>query len=348
MAEKRRVTQRDVALKAGVSQAIVSTVLTGREGRIRINEETRQRVLRAMRELGYVPNIAAQSLAGGMSRILGVFTYESVFPTSRKDFYYPFLEGIEEEAARAGFDLLLHTRTVGEGNRRSIYQGGTNRLLIADGTLLLGFMDPAHREELARVIAEGHPCVFIGRREIPGGGLSYVAADYAAATRQLVEHLAALGHRKFIYLAEDSQQESAIDRRRGYEETGVGPVLSLERGDFSLAEFKGLLRSGITAFVLQNDILARRLLAFIEELGLQVPGDLSFVVLGDPLSGEEEGAPDWTSFEIPRQEMGRQAVRLLAGHLLEGLSFPRQLSLPCALRMGNSTGPVPRRSRASY
>lgn len=341
MAEKRRVTQKDVALRAGVSQAIVSTVLTGKEGNIRINQETRNRVLQAMRELGYTPNIAAQSLAGGMSRILGVFTYDSVFPTNRKDFYYPFLEGIEEEASRSDFDLLLHTRTVGEGNRRSIYRGGTNRLLVADGTLLLGFMDPAHREELAQVIAEGHPCVFIGRREIPGGNLSYVTADYTAATWQLVEHLLALGHRKFVYLAEPKQQESALDRRQGYRETGVGEVVSLEPGEFTLACFKRLLRSGVSALVLENDRFARRLQGHMAELGLEAPRDLSYVVLGDPLSGEEDGAPSWTSFEIPRQAMGREAVRLLAEHLLGGLAFPRQLSLPCILRLGNSSGPVP-------
>ncbi|PZA06316.1 MULTISPECIES: LacI family DNA-binding transcriptional regulator [unclassified Meiothermus] len=344
MSEKRRVTQKDVALRAGVSQAIVSTVLTGREGKIRINEETRQRVLQAMRELGYVPNIAAQNLAGGMSRILGVFTYESVFPTSRKDFYYPFLEGIEEEAARAGFDLLLHTRTVGKGNRRSIYQGGSNRLLIADGTLLLGFMDTAHREELAQVIAEGHPCVFIGRREIPGGNLSYVSADYAAATRQLVEYLLELGHRKFVYLAEPNQQESALDRRLGYQQTGVGSVVVLEPAEFTLAQFKRLLRAEITAFVLENDRFARKLQSFVARLGLEVPRDLSYVVLGDPL-GEESGVPEWTSFEIPRQEMGREAVRLLVSHLLGRIGFPKYVSLPCTLRPGNSTGPVLQRNQ---
>ncbi|ADH65202.1 hypothetical protein Mesil_3390 (plasmid) [Allomeiothermus silvanus DSM 9946] len=338
MSEKRRVTQKDVALRAGVSQAIVSTVLTGREGRIRINEQTRQRVLRAMRELGYTPNIAAQNLAGGRSRILGVFTYESVFPTSRKDFYYPFLEGIEEEASRSDFDLLLHTRTVGEGNRRSIYRGGSNRLLIADGTLLLGFMDQAHREELARVIAEGHPCVFIGRREIPGGNLSYVTADYTAATRQLVEYLWALGHRRFVYLAEPNQQESALDRRQGYH--GVGELMALEPAEFTRAHFKRLLRAGITAFVLENDRFARKLQGFMTELGLDAPRDLSYVVLGDPL-GEEDAAPQWTSFEIPRQEMGREAVRLLVGHLLGRIGFPKQVSLPCTLRLGNSTGPLP-------
>ncbi|WP_337122356.1 substrate-binding domain-containing protein, partial [Staphylococcus aureus] len=88
-----------------------------------------------------------------------------------------------------------------------------------------------------------------------------------------------------------------------------------------MARFKRLLRSGVTAFVLENDRFARRLQGFMAELGLETPRDLSFVVLGDPLGGEEDDTPEWTSFEIPRREMGREAVRLLVGHLLGRISF---------------------------
>ena len=67
-------TQREVARLAGVSQAAVSQVLNGGEGGIRIPDATRQRVLQAMQDVGYVPNVAARRLAGGRNRILGVFT----------------------------------------------------------------------------------------------------------------------------------------------------------------------------------------------------------------------------------------------------------------------------------
>lgn len=335
MAAIRRITQKDVAARAGVSQAIVSQVLNDRSGNIRLNQQTRERVLEAMRELGYSPNLAAQNLAGGLSRLMGVFTFESVFPTDQRDFYYPFLEGIEEEAVRCDFDLLLHTRTVDQG-RRSVVRGGVNRLLIADGTLFLGFLDLQHRVELATVVAQGHPCVFIGRRELPGPGLSYVTADYTQATQQLVEQLLALGHRRLAYLAQDSDQESSIDRRAGYLALDLSPIYSMARGAYTLEVLRQLIHEGITALVLENDHFARKTIEYAQQLGLQLPHDLSFVVLGDPLEPSEGPVPEWTSFVIPRKAMGRAAVSLLADQLQGQAPSPQQIWLPCQLRQGNS------------
>ncbi len=67
------------------------------------------RVVTAVDELGYVADAAARSLAGGQNYLLGVFTFESIFPLQHRDFYYPFLVGIEEEAEQLGYDLLLFT-----------------------------------------------------------------------------------------------------------------------------------------------------------------------------------------------------------------------------------------------
>jgi DNA-binding LacI/PurR family transcriptional regulator len=338
MALRRRITQKDVAARAGVSQAIVSQVLNERTGNIRLNQQTRQRVLEAMRELGYAPNLAAQSLAGGLSRLLGVFTFESVFPTDQRDFYYPFLEGIEEEAVRRDFDLLLHTRTVDQG-RRSVVRGGVNRLLIADGTLFLGYLDAEHRRELAEVVAQGHPCVFIGRRELPGASLSYVTADYTQATRQLVEQLLALGHRQQAYLAQENDQESSVDRRSGYLAFDLPPIHAMARGAYTPEVLRQLIDDGVTALVLENDHFARKTLEYARQLGLQLPQDLSFVVLGDPLEPSEGPVPEWTSFVIPRKDMGRAAVSLLADQLQGQAPAHQQIWLPCQLRQGNSVAP---------
>lgn len=98
-----RPRQADIAALAGVSQATVSLVINNRSGKYRqITEETRQRVWAAVAELGYVANPAARMLAGGRNGLLGVYTFESVFPLDPRDFYYPFLLGVEEEAERHG------------------------------------------------------------------------------------------------------------------------------------------------------------------------------------------------------------------------------------------------------
>src|ERR671936_85566 len=110
----QRPTQADIARLAGVSQATVSLVLNERDAGVRISPATRARVLSVMREWGYVANASARSLAGGRNRIIGVHTFEPVFPTTSVDFFFPFLLVMEQEAAELGHDLLLFTSSGGE------------------------------------------------------------------------------------------------------------------------------------------------------------------------------------------------------------------------------------------
>ncbi|WIV61623.1 LacI family DNA-binding transcriptional regulator [Amycolatopsis nalaikhensis] len=209
-----RVTQAQVARLAGVSQAVVSMVLNGSDS-LRITPETRERVQQVLRTTGYTVDIMGRRLRGGSNQILGVFTYESVFPSGVADFYRPFLLGIEEEAEAQGFDLLLFTSGGRRDGRRRIYDHGTNRLRIADGSILLGrHNDP---QELAQLVEEQFPFVFVGRRESPTGPISYVGADYVAATREVHERLWALGHRRIGLLSVTEENEPTLDRRAGYE-----------------------------------------------------------------------------------------------------------------------------------
>src|SRR5690349_3506377 len=165
----------------GVSQATVSVVLN-ETGTVRIAPETRQRVLDAIRATGYVADVVGRRLADRSNRILGVFTYEPVFPSTTADFYHPFLVGIEQRAEQVGCDLLLFT-------------SGPHRMRLADGCIVLG--RHIGHEELARLKGEHHPFVSVGRRE---ADVAYVGADYAAATAELVAEAVRKGHRRIAYV----------------------------------------------------------------------------------------------------------------------------------------------------
>ena len=182
MRQKIRIS--DVAKAAGVSAATVSAVVNNPPGsQIRVGDATRQRIWDAVHALGYVTNPVARSLAGGKNHIIGIFTYESIFPLEYHNFYYPFLIGLEEEAQARGYDLLLFTSASLPQGGRSVYRQGANRLPLADGVIFLGLNE--NKEELATLVEQGYPLVFIGRRELPRGELSYVAADYAQATAEI-------------------------------------------------------------------------------------------------------------------------------------------------------------------
>jgi len=341
---KRRPRQVDVARHAGVSPAIVSLVLNGKtDDKIRISPQTIERVKTSMRELGYMPNPMARSLATGQNRILGVFTYEPVFPLHTESFYFPFLVGIEDEIEAQDYDLLLFTRSRRQEGRRSVYRDGVNQLLMADGAILFG-RDVA-RDEVERLRREGYPFVSIGRIEADGP-VAYVAADYVGATYEVMEYLVGRGHARVGYLGAPDRATSYRDRERGYRMAHEELDLDLdeERMLFHDAEtlraeqLDRLLAIGATAIVCENHRLAVALLRLARERGLTVPAAFSLAVLG-----EHHRAPDAlahaTTFRIPLYEMGVRAVRMLAAALDDPNAAPERITLPCDFVAGHTVAP---------
>ncbi|GAA0951667.1 hypothetical protein GCM10009554_53520 [Kribbella koreensis] len=215
-----RLTQRDIARLARVSQTTVSLVLNNRTAAsARIPTETRDRVLKVIRETGYVADPLARRLLQQRNQILGVFTYESVFPSASADFYHPFLSGIEESAEELGCDLLLFTSApVTDGHRLVFHEN--NRLRIADGSLLLGRRIPA--TELSRLVSENYPFVSVGRRNNPAlsDGTStvipYVGANYTTATATVTTRALQLGHQQLAFVGPGQGAESSADRLLGF------------------------------------------------------------------------------------------------------------------------------------
>lgn len=334
----KRVTQRDIARLAGVSQATVSLVLNNRaDTEVRIAAETRDRVLRAIRETGYVADPVARRLVSRFNRIIGVFTYEPAFPSGSRDFFHPFLVGIEEYAERVGCDLLLFTSApVTDGRRRIFHQD--NRLRLADGCILLGReIDAA---ELTRLNNDGYPFVAVGRRDDAGGPVPYVGADYATAVRHLTQRAQEYGHRRLAYVGMGLTAESSADRRRGYAQRAVAAESAIELvTDRRSAEgvLDALLAAGATVAFVEDFATAVALEQAARRRGLAVPRDLSILALGDPTTPVPSDT-DFTGFHIPREEMGRQSVEVLAA-VIDGTTteIPQRL-LPCELVEGTTLG----------
>ncbi|WP_239514315.1 LacI family DNA-binding transcriptional regulator [Streptosporangium sp. 'caverna'] len=336
----RRLTQQDIARMAGVSQTTVSLVLNNRtDADVRIAPETRERVLRAIRETGYVADPVARRLADRRNRILGVFTYEAVFPTASADFYHPFLLGIEECAEEVGCDLLLFTSARAAGTRRRIFNEDS-RVRLADGCVLLG--RAVDRDDLARLLAEGIPFVSVGRRDDAGAPVPYVGADYPPAVRALVDRAAGLGHRRLAYVGTGAGAESPADRMRGFREAvaavgadGLHVPVAGRTPDDLLDE---LAAERVTAAFVEEPADAVAIVHAARERGLMIPEDLSILGLGAPTRPVHVDI-DFTGFRIPRREMGRRAVELLMEVLEGGGETPQEL-LPCELVDGSTLAPV--------
>ncbi|MBZ2199390.1 LacI family DNA-binding transcriptional regulator [Occultella gossypii] len=301
-----------MAALAGVSQATVSFVLSGRTpSGVRISEETRKRVLDAIRITGYSANPVAQRLAGGHNQILGVFTYEATFPRGGRDFYGPFLAGIEHAAEQIGVDLLLFTSArVVEGSRK-LTRSGWQRLGIADGCLLLGQHE--ERAELQHLLDTNYPFVFVGRRESEGGRLPFVGADYRSATRRAALRACSLGHRRIGYIGASTRDQPTLDRMSGYQaamtESGLATQFVVP-GDATQTAAT-IADLGLSAALLAPEVDPDELRLALSALRIRVPEDLSVLLLGQP-HHQQPGPTRWSGFTLPREQMGARALHLLS------------------------------------
>ncbi|WP_265522648.1 LacI family DNA-binding transcriptional regulator [Oerskovia flava] len=339
---RHRITQADVAAMAGVSQATVSFVLNdSTPAGVRISEETRLRVLDAIRITGYSANPVAQRLAGGRNQILGVFTYEATFPRGGRDFYGPFLVGIEHAAETLGIDILLFTSARVEDGRRRLTRDGWQRLGIADGCLLLGQHED--RGELQHLLDTNYPFVFIGRRGSDGGRLPYVGADYAAATTRAVARLCEGGHERIGYVGPRGTDQPTLDRVDGYRAAlkarGLVPrFVEAEDPDQCAAE---ILDLRLSAVLVAPEHDPDALVAALGDRGVGVPDDVSVLLLGQP-HHRRPGATKWSGFTIPREEMGARALLLLSRLVASDGPAPSELHqlLDCTDVEGATVGPA--------
>jgi len=206
------------------------------------------------------------------------------------------------------------------------------------------------RSELARLVTDGFPFVFAGRREINGEPSAYVGAGYAAVAAEMIDHLAAFGHRNILYFTDPANQsESAADRQSGImhgmirngidrPEKHVRQVLLASVSPEAVASW---LAGGVTAFVTQSLTLAQTIMAAARALALHPPDSFSIAALGNSNERVDDDGTV-TSIEIPQREMGSGSVRMLVDLLERPDELTnRQIILPCQLRPGITTGPVP-------
>lgn len=337
MVKAGRLTQRDIARLAGVSQATVSLVLNdAKAAEGRIPDDTRERVLKAIKETGYVADPIARRMAKGLNRILGVFTYEPAFPSAQADFFLPFLLGIEETAQQQRYDLLLLTGAAGTSGKRKIFDEN-NRLRLADGCVILG--RDFDRAELKQLVKGDYPFVAVGRRADAGGQVPYVGADYAAATAALLELAKIKGHRRIAYVGPSSGPESSVDRWNGFNSNldGVELTLHIPKVGGPPADVLAAIRgSGATVVFFTELADAELVEAQARAQGVSVPGDLSIIVLGSHIRPAQTGI-QFTTFSIPREEMARRATQMLVERI-ETNSEGGQVLLPCETVEGETLG----------
>lgn len=332
-------TITDVARRAGVSKSLVSLVM--REAP-HVSAARRQAVLKAVSELGYRPNAMAQGLVQRRTRLIGVMVSHLHNP-----FWADVVAGVDEQAARAGYRVLFNT-----GNRVAAQEDRAIRALLelrVDGMVLAG---PLTESRLMVEAAAELPVVLVGR-VARSGVLDSVSNDDYAGGVLVVEHCAALGHRRIAHV-DGGHGAGALERRRGYLEAmrrlRLGahavcvPGTYTEEGGHAGALRLLELEPRPTAIFAANDLAALGALDALEERGLRVPDDVSLVGY-DNTSLAALRHVSLTTVHQPRLEMGQIAVSTLLERL-EGRRKPRRAVLSPRLVVRRTTAPPPAEQRA--
>jgi LacI family transcriptional regulator len=332
----------DVAEHAGVSLATASRALAGRDG---VSEEVANRVREVSRELGYVANPYARTLAGGASPTVGLVVHQVDDP-----YFSEIAGGVIQVAGEEG--LLVQ---ICHSGRDPDYELRQLRHLIAQrvGIILIagsGYNDPrveAHaRAELSAYQALGGRVAVIGRHAL---GVDAVLPDNEAGGRALADHLLELGHRRIAVAAGTAKLTTVADRLAGVSSALRKRGMSLDdlpvvHSDFTRDGGKEaterILREHpeTTAIVALNDAMAIGVLSTLRAHRIAVPDRMS-VVGFDDVSVAADLAPSLTTVRLPMTDMGRMALTLA---LKPRSSRPRRRSTGHLLVVRDSTGPVPR------
>jgi LacI family transcriptional regulator len=338
---KRKITIREVAKYAGVSVASVSNVINGID---KTSEVTKEKILKAIDEIGYQPDFTARSLAKGKSNLIGIMLPiseegdEASLLLKNNPFFSEFISGIEYISRRRGYDVLI----TGIEKDQKCKEWIDKRNL--DGIILLGMHPEAFFNEMQGMKL---PIVLIDAYEEYNTMFHRIAIDDELGGYIATKHLIDLGHRN-IALATGSINNSGVNYKRfeGYkralQEAGIGfdrkvvleDHLNYESG-YKMGKKIQQLKE-ITAVFAVADILAFGVIKSLKDSGKNVPEEYS-VVGFDDIKLCEYMSPGLTTVRLDITKKGIAAAEAIFNDIEEGIVSNENILMPIELIIREST-----------
>jgi DNA-binding LacI/PurR family transcriptional regulator len=323
----------DVAAKSGMSKSLVSLALSGSP---KVSDDSKKKILKAAKELGYRPNAAARSLAARRSKTLGVLILDLHNPVSAE-----IVDAVQTEIRQYGYSSLLVTG----GDDPDLEKAEIDTLLQfqIEGLILI-----SHRltPEALKAIATEVPTVTVTREDIEVAHMDSVCNDDVAGSQIAVDHLVGLGHSKIVCLSGGDNPVS-ISRAEGYKQAmkrhGLTEKTQIVSGGLTdtagYSAAKKALELSPTALVVANDIAAVGAIAAIEESGLRVPEDISVIGYdGIRLGGLR--SVNLTSVAQPLAELGKLAAKRIIERIEKPNSKSQQIRVTSELVVRGTTRAV--------
>jgi DNA-binding LacI/PurR family transcriptional regulator len=325
-ARARRVTIRDIAVRAGVSKGAVSYALNGRPG---VSDDTRERIVRIAEELGWYPNRAARALSAERAEACGLVLARPAKTLALEPFFMEFIAGVESELSARSLSLTL--QLAGDLQEEiDVYRRWWGERRV-DGVLVVDLRtDDPRVDELARL---GLPAVVVGG-PVPGNALPSVSHDEASVVVEAVRYLAALGHTRigrvaglgqFVHTNQRTEAFRAVAQELGLWAEVLETDYSAESGARATRRFLST-PDPPTAIVFDSDLLAVTGLGVAQHMGFSVPDDLSIVGWDDSLISQVVHPP-LTAITRDIQTYGgvaaKQLLAAIEGHPSENVETRR-------------------------
>jgi len=327
-------TLDEVAALVGVSRATVSRVLNGGPAA----PTTRDRVLSALRDTGYRPNLAARRLASGRSGVVGVVMHVDPRHLFGDPYFSRLLQGLTDGLTdrASGMMVWLGNRTKEQTLQHIL---GTDLL---DGVIVTA--DTLDDPLVDGLLASELPTVLIGHRRADRAA-SFVDIDHRAGAENATGHLAAIGRTRIGHVSGRRGTVAGEDRIEGYRRAlslqGLDPEGLLVEGDFTRGSGASgaseLARRGADAIFCANDAMAAGALEALRRDGVRVPEDVA-VVGFDDLGFAAELEPPLTTIRQGVSEQGMEAARIMF-ELIRDPEGTRRVVLPTELIIRGSTVP---------
>jgi LacI family transcriptional regulator len=308
-----RPTQKDVAIRAGVSQATVSMVLGGATTQS-VSAETVLRIRAVAEELGYVPNRFAQAL-----KTRRTMTIACIVPDITNPFYPGLIRGVQKIAQDRDYDVIaVNTDGIPARERHFLDWARQGRV---DG--VIGVFFTVRVQDFVPLLDIGIPVVRIESAKKRGGDLAIddIFVDSHAAAISVTEHLIAKGHRRIAMVAGTGGPQGV--RVEGYREVlgraGIEPLVVIdnafsEDGGFRAAE--AILATGYepTAIFAANDLMAIGVMQALRERNIAIPSEIA--VFGfDDISAARLVTPPLSTVAQFQDRMGEKAAEILIERL---------------------------------
>lgn len=333
------VTLKDIAERVGKSVPTVSRALANFDD---ISPTTRREVQRVAREMGYEPNITARNLQKQRTDTIAL-----ILPTADKlrfsdPFFSEFLSAVAEQTTQHGFDLNITTDASGDVRETYLKNIRSRRV---DGFIVIRTQRQDQRIELLR--EHNVPFVAFGRIE-GNNDFHLVDDDDTDGIRQVIDHLASLGHTRLACISEPTHFTKTYNRvlgfRQGLEAHNLAsdPELIIESnfhqrsGQLAARQLLDV-KNPPTAIVACNDLLALGAMSEAQERGLVVGRDISITGFDDIVLAEYANPP-LTTVHQPAQKMGTMVAEMLVKVINREQTDEKQVVLKPSIIIRQSSG----------